>query len=364
MDYELDLNTTQIDIDLGQNVIEIELPGGARGLQGIQGIQGPQGERGPQGEQGERGPQGIQGEQGIQGFKGETGDSGVYIGPTAPIDSVKNVWIDTDDGETIVIPTKTSDLINDSGFISNEADPVFTSSPAHGITATDITNWNNKSNFSGSYNDLTNKPTIPTKTSDLTNDSGFITSNSVPTKTSDLTNDSGFVTSSSIPTKTSDLTNDLNFVPSSTSSLTNYYTTTQIDAFLSEKADEGITEITDSSVRIWNMNDGIYKLPANCIIYYIGASATGSISQTSPTYLLIASQSSRKGWFLFHDFGAYYGYTQASRGDYHSLIDTSVVNNNLTTTTQGYVLDARQGKALKDYVDDLVGDVESLLGGI
>lgn len=45
------------------------------------------------------------------------------------------------------------------------------------------------SSFSGSYNDLTNKPSIPTKTSDLTNDSGFITISSVPTKTSDLTND-------------------------------------------------------------------------------------------------------------------------------------------------------------------------------
>ncbi len=30
--------------------------------------------------------------------------------------------------------------------------------------------------FSGNYNDLTNKPTIPTKTSQLTNDSGFLTS--------------------------------------------------------------------------------------------------------------------------------------------------------------------------------------------
>ena len=29
--------------------------------------------------------------------------------------------------------------------------------------------------FSGNYDDLTNKPTIPTKTSELTNDSGFIT---------------------------------------------------------------------------------------------------------------------------------------------------------------------------------------------
>lgn len=34
---------------------------------------------------------------------------------------------------------------------------------------------------SGSYNDLSNKPSIPTKTSDLTNDSGFITSAQVPT---------------------------------------------------------------------------------------------------------------------------------------------------------------------------------------
>ena len=38
---------------------------------------------------------------------------------------------------------------------------------------------------SGDYDDLTNKPTIPSKTSDLTNDSGFITSipNTVVTST-------------------------------------------------------------------------------------------------------------------------------------------------------------------------------------
>ena len=33
-----------------------------------------------------------------------------------------------------------------------------------GILSSDITNWNNKSDFSGSYNDLTDKPTIPTYT--------------------------------------------------------------------------------------------------------------------------------------------------------------------------------------------------------
>ena len=89
------------------------------------------------------------------------------------------------------LPTKLSDLKNDSGFISeipNESDPTV---PEHvkNITEQDITNWNNKSNldgnyeslsnkptlFSGSYNDLIDKPTIPSNTSELTNDSGFLT---------------------------------------------------------------------------------------------------------------------------------------------------------------------------------------------
>lgn len=42
------------------------------------------------------------------------------------------------------------------------------------ISELDINNWNNKSNFSGDYNDLQNKPTIPTKTSELINDSNFV----------------------------------------------------------------------------------------------------------------------------------------------------------------------------------------------
>lgn len=64
---------------------------------------------------------------------------------------------------------------------------------------------------------IDNKPTIPSKTSDLQNDSGFITSSdipAIPTKTSDLQNDSGFITSSDVPTKTSELQNDSGFITS------------------------------------------------------------------------------------------------------------------------------------------------------
>lgn len=96
------------------------------------------------------------------------------ISTEEPQDLSVKVWIDPSESATF-IPTKTSDLLNDSGFISQEVDPTV---PNHvkNITQTNINNWNAKSNFSGSYNDLTNKPTIPTKTSQLTNDSNFLTS--------------------------------------------------------------------------------------------------------------------------------------------------------------------------------------------
>ena len=78
------------------------------------------------------------------------------------------------------------------------------------ITSAERTAWNAKSNFSGSYNDLTNKPTIPTvNNATLTiqkngtnvatftaNSSTNATANiTVPTKVSELTNDSGYLTS-------------------------------------------------------------------------------------------------------------------------------------------------------------------------
>lgn len=54
------------------------------------------------------------------------------------------------------------------------------------------------------YAKKTEIPTVPTKTSDLQNDSGFITSAAipaVPTKVSQLQNDSGFITSTAIANK-------------------------------------------------------------------------------------------------------------------------------------------------------------------
>ena len=59
-------------------------------------------------------------------------------------------------------------------YLTSENDPLFKQSASYGITSQDIKNWNNKSEFSGNYDDLNGNPTIPTKTSELTNNSGFI----------------------------------------------------------------------------------------------------------------------------------------------------------------------------------------------
>ena len=173
-------------------------PQGPKGETGATGATGPQGDIGPQGPQGEKGEKGDQGTNGTNGQDGysptatvtksgdtatititdkngtttaqvkDGSDAGITIDSALSstsenpvqnkvINSALNAKADSSD-----IPTKTSDLTNDSGFITGytETDPIFSASAAVGITSANITTWNNKSDFSGSYNDLTDKPTI------------------------------------------------------------------------------------------------------------------------------------------------------------------------------------------------------------
>lgn len=50
--------------------------------------------------------------------------------------------------------------IEDKNALTEETDPVFSASPSAEITNQDISNWNNKSEFSGDYDDLSNKPDL------------------------------------------------------------------------------------------------------------------------------------------------------------------------------------------------------------
>lgn len=187
----------------------------------------------------------------------------------------------------IVIPTNVSAFENDAGYLTSftETDPVFCASVAHGISSSDVTNWNNKSNFSGSYNDLTNKPTIPT----------------VPTNVSAFYNDAGYLTQhQTLPTKLSQFTDDLGSSPTHTHS---QYLTEHQD--ISGKADafsvgdgldmtsqvlsnpqsiEYIVGTQTGSTNLWTgrTKDSVLRV-GKVIAYYLPYAGTSSVAKLTLT---------------------------------------------------------------------------------
>ena len=185
-------------------------------------------------------------------------DLGLYGTNNAPPYPVRSVNTKTGDvvltasdvnalPDTTVIPTKTSDLTNDSGFLTsapvssvngktgavvlnasdvnalpNTTTYVSTVDGSSGAVTTNAVKTTEQSlsdaqkmqaranigagtsSFSGNYGDLSNKPTIPSKTSDLTNDSGFINASGAPVQSVD--GDTGTVTTNAVKVVTQTLT--------------------------------------------------------------------------------------------------------------------------------------------------------------
>lgn len=189
----------------------------------------------------------------------------------------------------VIVPTKLSQLENDMNFITEEQDPTVPSYVKE-ITLSDINRWNDKQDklYSGaniktingysilgdgnleidtsytagtgieiteenvinntitSYDDLTDLPTIPTKTSDLTNDSNFVTSSELNQVAfsgdyDDLTN------KPTIPTATSDLDNDSGFITNRVDDLINYYDKDFLYNLLPKVSDSGTFINLDST---------------------------------------------------------------------------------------------------------------------
>lgn len=156
-----------------------EGPQGPTGPQGIQGPKGDQGDIGPQGATGERGPQGLRGIQGPVGPRGEKGEPGL----TTSIE-VNGQTYDVDEAGKITLPDYPADVAwgNITGSISSQTDlqtaldakqdtisdlDTIRSGAALGTTAVQpatLSEYAKNSELatvakSGSYNDLTNKPT-------------------------------------------------------------------------------------------------------------------------------------------------------------------------------------------------------------
>ena len=244
-----------------------EGPEGPQGEQGIQGIQGPQGPQGPTGatgpagQDGQDGADGTDGQDGITPHIGDNGDwyigdtdTGVHAqgvqGPEGPQGPTGATGPAGQDGLTTDIYVNGQTYTQVSGTITLPDYPT-PSSPTVGdfvagpgiVIDEDL--GNNKVSIevdqeyipfkvdlatvatTGSYNDLTNKPTIPTVNNaslDIqvngatigtfsANASVNATANiTVPTNVSDLNNDSGYITGIT----SGDVTTALGYTPLST----------------------------------------------------------------------------------------------------------------------------------------------------
>ena len=140
----------------------------------------------------------------------KTGAYSDLIGtPTIPTISTDIISDGIDDTKT-ASPKAVKTFVEGKGYLTSETEPDFNGSVAASITSADITSWNGKSTFSGSYNDLTDKPTLFSGAyADLTGKPNLATvatsgdyddlSNkptipTVPTNVSAFTNDAGYIT--------------------------------------------------------------------------------------------------------------------------------------------------------------------------
>ncbi len=124
------------------------------------------------------------------------------------------------------IPTATSDLTNDSGYITSSALTPYVLSADLATVAT-----------SGSYNDLSDKPTIPSAVTEATVSGwGFTKNTGTVTSVNNVSPVSGNVTLSipTVPTNISAFTNDSGYITSS--ALTGY-----------EQTSNKVTSISSSS---------------------------------------------------------------------------------------------------------------------
>ena len=133
-----------------------------------------------------------------------TGGSFVKL-PTA--EGFSGSYNDLTDKPTIpTVPTNVSAFTNDAGYLTSftESQILTISNDTIYLTGGSFVKLPTAEGFSGSYNDLTDKPTIPTvptNVSAFTNDAGYITMDSIPsmptipTNVSAFNNDAGYLTS-------------------------------------------------------------------------------------------------------------------------------------------------------------------------
>jgi len=281
--------------------------------------------------------------------------------------------------------------VTSSDVTAHEADLTITQSQISDLSASFSGDYNDLTNkpalFDGDYGSLTNRPSIPSATSDLTNDSGFITGYTVTSsdvtahesaltitqsQISDLSHFSGnyadLTNKPTIPTAISDLTNDSTFISD--------YTVTESDVTTHEAAlsitKSQISDFTHTHVKsdITDLTSSNLDLGSNKILY---SNVYSNLSD-------LPSASSYHGMFAHvHATGAAY---YAHGGNWVRLANESELPENtsdltndsgfITTVTSGDVT-AHEGDLSIDYSQltnvpagasgDVIDDTTPQLGG-
>ena len=150
--------------------------------------------------------------------------------PTANQDAATKKYVDDKVAAVPAIPTNVSAFTNDANYITSADVPTQVNADWNATSGAGQI-LNKPALFSGNYNDLTNKPTIPTvptNVSSFTNDANYITSADVPAQVNadwNATSGAGQILNKpeipTVPTNVSAFTNDANYISSETQTLAN-----------------------------------------------------------------------------------------------------------------------------------------------
>ena len=127
-----------------------------------------------------------------------------------------------------------------------------------------------------------------------------------------------------------------------------------------------------SGVALWLLPSGWYQKGSSNVKFYINVNAPNSDQNllvfVSPEYSDLSANRYKNIFYIpngndkiYADFIFLETGASTRAGVYQLMIEKGLANN-LTTTSVGYALDARQGKTLKDLIDNLDARVTALEG--
>ena len=127
---------------------------------------------------------------------------------------------------------------------------------------------------------------IPTKTSDLLNDSGFITASAIPSQVSEFNNDAGYITASAIPSNVSVFNNDAGYITASA-------IPSQVSAFQNDAGylTAGSQTIQDITASVSSIGSNVTTLDASVIslgtsVSALAVSMSGKRNYPDLTYVI------------------------------------------------------------------------------